>query len=192
MFILKKGSGFKDVFTLLTGLFFLQTINAQKTVVDSLQTLQDSRVLDIYNLTGNVAYSGAAMPSYGYASANICHTTGLFKQPMKADNATVLSLETGGFKKINNWKYHGYFKNKKTHENKVSWSGVYDAYDDNPFIWADSSSGDWERDEINALIGITTPTIAKKITAGLQIVYSIGSGARLSEPKPFFRYRNIA
>ena len=50
MFILKKGSGFKDVFTLLTGLFFLQTINAQKTVVDSLQTLQDSRVLDIPEL----------------------------------------------------------------------------------------------------------------------------------------------
>ncbi len=180
----------------IIGLLFINictlNLNAQKTALDSLQVLQDSRALDLYTLTNNAAYTGVLTPSVGYAQANAISTFGRFKQPMQASQITQLSMASGGYKKINNWGYNGYFTYKKIFENKVAWSGVYTAYDDNPLIWADSSSGNWEKDEVKALVGITAPTIAKKINIGLQISYNIASGARLSEPKPFFRYRNIA
>jgi hypothetical protein len=168
------------------------SVTAQKTVLDSLHTLNDSRVLNVYALTNNIVYIGSVQPSFGYAKANLSNTSGQFKQPMQANKITGISMATGGYKKLNNWGYTGYFGYQKKYENKVSWSGVYDAYDDNPLIWADSSTGNWERDEVKALIGITAPTIAKIFVTGFQVDYSIGSGARLSNPKPFFRYRNIA
>ncbi len=180
----------------LIGLLFINIctldLNAQKTTLDSLQVLQDNRSLNLYTLTNNVVYTGVLRPSVGYAQANTINTFGTFKQPMQASQITALSMASGGYKKINNWGYNGYFNYKKIFEKKVGWSGVYNAYDDNPIIWADSSTGNWEKDAVMALVGITAPTIAKKINTGLQIIYNIASGARLSEPKPFFRYRNIA
>lgn len=189
---IKKESSIKAIISLLFINICILNLNAQKTALDSLQVLQDSRALDIYTLTNNAAYTGFLRPSVGYAQANAISTFGRYKQPMQATKNAQLSMASGGFKKINNWGYNGYFSYKKIFEDKVSWSGVYNAYDDNPFIWADSSTGNWQKDEVMALIGITAPTIAKKINTGLQIVYNMASGARLSEPKPFFRYRKIA
>ncbi len=171
---------------------FNQTVIAQKTALDSVQIIEDNRSLDVYNLTQNVVYVETLRPQKGFASANILGGSGDFRQPMQAGSFNQFNLGTGGFKKINHWGYYGFFSYKKTFENGVKWNGVYDAYDDNPFIWADSSQGNWQKDEIKTVIGIIPPPISKKLSLGLQIVYSISSGARLSEPKPFFRYRNIA
>ena len=171
---------------------FNATIIAQNTALDSVQIIQDNRSLDVYGLTQNVVYVENLRPQKGYASANIFNSFGDFRQPMQANSLNQYKVETGGFKKINQWGYNGHFAYKKIHENTVKWNGVYDAYDENPFIWADSSQGDWQRDEIKAVIGIIPPKITKKLSFGLQIDYLVSSGARLSEPKPFYRYRNIA
>ena len=171
---------------------FNQTVTAQRTALDSVQIIQDNRSLDVYGLTQNVIYVEGLRPQKGYASANIFNEFGGFRQPMQASSMSQYKAETGGFKKMNHWGYNGHFAYKKTYENTVKWSGVYDAYDDNPFIWADSSQGNWQRDEIKAKIGIIPPKITKNLSMGLQINYFISSGARLSEPKPFYRYRNIA
>lgn len=170
---------------------FKNTVLAQQTALDSMQIIQDNRSLDIYNLTQNVIYLEALRPQKSFASANITDGSGKFKQPMQSSTFNEFNVATGGFKKINHWRYNGFFTYKKNFEKAVKWNGVYNAYDDNPFIWADSSQGNWQKDEIKVLIGIVPPPITKKLSMGFQIAYLISSGARLSEPKPFFRYRNI-
>lgn len=184
--------GVRITFCFLCIAVFSQTAMAQRTVLDSVQILQDRRSLDVYDLTQNVIYVEKLRPQKGYASANFLSSFGDFMQPMQANALHQYKVATGGFRKISNWGYNGHFSYKKTYENDVNWSGVYNAYDDNPFIWADSSRGDWQRDEIQAVIGIIPPKITQKLSVGLQIEYLISSGARLSEPKPFYRFRDIA
>ncbi|MFT6204788.1 MAG: hypothetical protein ACI9V1_001871 [Spirosomataceae bacterium] len=181
----------KRIVFLLCITAFNQAVIAQKSVLDSILILRDNRSLDVYSFTNNVVYVEELRPEIGFATANYKNTFGEFRQPMHATSSNQYNLATGGFKKINNWGYNGYFSYQKSFENDVSWNGVYNAYDDNPFIWADSSKGDWQKDEIKAIIGIIPPKITNKLSAGLQIEYMISSGARLSEPKPFYRFRNI-
>lgn len=166
---------------------------AQLSKQDSLHSLQDERVLTVYQRSGNPATLVQAIyPQYGFAAFNAQHTTGNYKRPMEPESATAIGAETGGYRTLKGWTYNGYFSYKKMYENEVPWSGVYDPYEGNPFLWADSSTGAWERDAVKANIALATPALAKKFVVGLAIDYTISTGARKRDPKPFFRYRDIA
>lgn len=111
---------------------------------------------------------------------------------MQLQSFSTLSGETGGYRILKGWTYNGYFSYQKTYETNVAWSGVYDAYEGNPFLWADSGSGNWERDAVKANIALAAPVLFKKFVAGAAIDYTISASARKSEPKPFSRYRDLA
>ena len=117
---------------------------------------------------------------------------GNFIRPMEANSTSQINVATGGFKISKGWAYHVFFNYQKQYDQNLAWSGIANAYEGNPFVWADSSAGNWERDHINASISVATPLIFKNLRAGLTMNYEIGSGARLSEPKPFYRQRYLA
>ncbi|MFN8807682.1 MAG: DUF6850 family outer membrane beta-barrel protein [Bacteroidota bacterium] len=164
---------------------------AQQMGIDSLQVLQDGRALNAFTATGNMVFAGDLLPNIGYGAATASRQVGGFRQPMTAAEKIDLSLATTGFKKVKQLGYYGDLSYKKSDESNLPWSGVYNSADDNPAIWADSSRGNWKRDEIEVTFGISAPELIKKLSVGMQIHYAIGSGARTSDPKPFYRYRNI-
>jgi hypothetical protein len=173
----------------------LTTLNAKAQIskLDSLQVIQDNRFLNYFELTKNAATLGLnSFVQNGYANVNIANTNGNFRQPMEAEATNQFNVVTGGFKKLNGWLYKTNFTYSKQYDKNIAWSGVADAYEGNPFIWADSSSGNWERDHIKTTFSVAAPIVLKKIQTGLTIDYQIGSGARITEPKPFYRNRNIA
>lgn len=186
LFEMKNG-----LFVLAIGLSVAQTM-AQNTV-DSLRTLQDNREVNILDATANPATLHSKIyPQYGFATVEVKGISGNFVRPMEAASSNALGIETGGIKRFNGWIFKTLFNYKKQYDTQIAWSGVNNAYEGNPFVWADSSNGNWERDQIKASINVASPLIFKKLTAGLSIDYDIGSGARLTEPKPFYRQRYIA
>jgi hypothetical protein len=165
---------------------------AQATRQDSLQRVQDERVLNRYGHTANpVALVQSSLPQHGFAGLSAGYTTGNYRRPMQAASLTAVSGETGGHRTLKGWTYHGYFRYGKRYDKDLAWSGVMDPYEGNPFIWADSSTGNWERDEVTAKIALITPQI-KKFRFALAVDYTIGTGARGNDPRPFFRYRDMA
>jgi hypothetical protein len=177
----------------IVALFFTVNVTAQISKQDSLQVIQDNRLLNYFELTTNAATIGLTpIMQHGFASVNATNTNGDFRQPMEADATNQINIATGGFKKLNGWFYKTNFTYSKQYDKNIAWSGVADAYEGNPFIWADSSSGNWERDHINTAFSVTSPIIFKKLQTGLTLDYQIGLGARITEPKPFYRRRNIA
>lgn len=165
----------------------------QSQMLDSIHIIQDSRSLNTFESTDNAATIGlSGYTQYGYASVMAKNINGNFKRPMEAERSNQLEIELGGFKKLKNWIYKTDFSYKKQYDKNVPWSGVANAYEGNPFIWADSSAGDWQRDHVKTSISLETPSIFKNILTGLKLDYQIGSGARISEPKPFYRQRYIA
>jgi|GEM_PF-1254358 len=167
-------------------------VDAQNSRQDTLHSVQDERVLNRSRYTANpVSLVQSGLPRHGFAGINAGYTTGDYRRPMQAKNITSITGETGGYRTLNDWTYQGYFSYGKRYDKVVAWSGVMDPYEGNPFIWADSSSGNWERDEVKANIALITPQI-QKFRFGLALDYTISTGARDNDPRPFFRYRDIA
>ncbi len=164
---------------------------AQRTAVDSLHVLNDNRITDSYAFTGNAATIAVHTPQYGYARATASSRTGNFKRPLEPAVSSVYGLSTGGSRKTGNWNLLAEFSYQKSYDKKLAWSAVNDPYRGNPFIWADSSRGDWDRDEVTATIGASL-RLTKRVRAGLVVHYNTGTGARTSEPKPFYRSRDIS
>lgn len=159
---------------------------------DSLHSFQDERVLNQFRHTANpVSLVQSALPQYGFAGINADYTSGDFRRPMQAASIRALKGETGGHRTLNGWTYKGYFSYQKRFDKAVAWSAVMDPYEGNPFLWADSSTGDWERDEVQANIALVTPQF-KKFRFGFAVDYTISTGARDNDPRPFFRYRDVA
>lgn len=165
---------------------------AQSSETDSLQAVQDKRIVDHYSFTDNAATIGNDyLPRFGYAKAQAGFLSGDFRRPMQPSHSSVFSLSTGGSRKTGRWNLLADFQYRKIYDDGVAWAAVNDPYAGNPFIWADSSSGRWDRDHIGATIGAATE-LSQRLKAGLVIDYAIGTGARTSEPKPFYRMRNIS
>jgi len=175
---------------LLAGCTVFQPGRAQTAAQDSIHRVQDGREIDRSQWTGNPA-AAVAWPQHGYAGVSADYTSGDFRRPMQAAQRRSLGLHTGGLRRLGGWTVAGLFRYGRRYDSDVAWSGVYDPYEGNPFLWADSNRGDWERDEVQARITLQAPSLGR-ITTGLSIAYGIGAGARRNEPKPFFRYRDIA
>lgn len=167
-------------------------LQAQDSKQDSLRALRDHRIADVFLYTGNIAViPGDNRPDGGFAAAQAGFLSGDFRRPMQPSSSSVYTLSTGGTRSMEKWRFLADFGYQKTYEKAIAWSAVQDPYEGNPFIWADSSRGDWDRDHIKAALGVVT-SVAPGLKAGLALSYHIGTGARTSEPKPFYRSRDIA
>lgn len=179
--------------TFLAGLWCTTDVHAQTCRVDTLNAFVDGRLPEMFRLTHNPATLWqSVMPDYTRVAVGWRHVSGDLRRPMDAQTSNSFATAATGFAKVSNWTFQGSAEYGKKLENEVAWSGVYDPYDGSPFLWTDSSRGDWERDHLKVSAGINTPALSDRWHAGLNIAYHIGSGARKSDPKPFYRYRNIS
>lgn len=168
-------------------------LQAQLSARDSLHSMADNRVIDVFGTTQNPAtLASLPLPAHGYAKTAAFLTHGDFRRPMEPGAATVLSIAAGGWQRVKEWGYRAAISYNKYYERNLAWSSVYNPYTANPLIWADSSTGKWQRDHIDATVSMVTPVWLQRGHAGLTVDYAVGSGARTNEPKPFYRVRNIA
>jgi hypothetical protein len=172
-------------------LFVTDHLFAQGSLADSLKALQDNRSFDNYSFTGNTATITSGLPNFGYARATAGFISGDFKRPMEPAAYAAYALSTGGSTTLNGWKFIADLQYQRRYDSRVAWAAVNDPYTGNPFIWADSNTGKWEREQVHATIG-TAIRLNKRWKAGFMIDYLIGTGARTNEPKPFYRMRDIA
>ena len=181
----------KTIIVLIANLLAINTFG-QTLKQDSLHLLRDNRILNTFVLSTNPAtLSQKIYPQYGYVNVGANSLIGNFRRPMEANSTFQINVETGGFKVLKGWAYNVFFNYHKQFDHDLAWSGIANAYEGNPFVWADSSVGNWERDHIKTSINVATPIVFKKLRAGLTLNYEVGSGARLSEPKPFYRQRYL-
>lgn len=179
--------------TLLAGLGCTPCVYAQARRADTLQAYEDGRLPEMFHLTRNPASLWQSpRPDYTGVSAGWQSTDDALRRPMTAAAGNKLGVAAAGYATVNGWTYQGGAQYSRQLDRNLAWSGVYDAYEGNPFLWTDSSRGNWERDHLQVSAIVNTPALGGGWHAGLQMGYHVGSGARKSDPKPFYRYRNIA
>lgn len=192
MCILKKTYHLCNCLVLYNIFLCCQYCAAQSGKADSLQAWTTQRTYDRYAYTNNPGMLLKDDPvAHGYAYLSGSSASGDLRRPMEPGSNRAATAATGGYKAIAGWGFKGHFGYKKTFDKALAWSNVYHAYGGNPFLWADSNTGKWLRDEVNAAITIAAPAIGRQLNTGLAIDYTIGSGARTNEPKPFYRIRDL-
>ncbi len=180
---------------LLSSILFLsgRYCMSQSEKGDSLRAWKEKRLYNRYIYTKNPGILLKENPvAHGYVHLSGCSVSGKLRRPMEPGSARSATAATGGYKAIGGWGFKGHFDYKKSFDKDLAWSNVYNAYEGNPFLWADSNTGKWLRDEVNAAVSIAPPAIVSRLHTGLSIDYTIGSGARTNEPKPFYRIRNLS
>lgn len=166
---------------------------AGQSKTDSLQALTDERILNVYSITSNSAALWLLpLPDYGKVYGIGIYVSGGFKRPLEPGNFTALTAGAEGWKKQKRLGYRGSFKYEKRFDKGLKWTDEFNAYNGNPFLWADSSSGHWNRDHIDARLDVSARPFRGILFSGLHLNYHIGTGARTNDPKPFYRYRRIS
>ncbi len=163
------------------------------------QTQTDSIRLGLanYGLTGwQTAQNAATLPhwqpfGYGFTQAAATLATGTFRRPQEPAKQIRYGLQSEGLRFGNGWAFYGDFSYQKTNDHRIGFSHGYDSFNGNPYIWADTLSGNWLRDHIRARVGLASPLLGGRWRLGLTLPYHVGQGARLLDPKPFYRFRNL-
>lgn len=177
---------------LLFFLVFPCVAGAQMTHFDSL-LIQISQYTPSFWQNGQnaAALSWWPQPQFGSTQLSYSQTGGAFRRPQEPKKKQAVSLHSEGVKQVGKWTYFGRFDYQKSQDLALAYSHVNDPFDGNPFIWADTLSGDWQRDHIGAQIAVGSPMWAGHWRTGLGINYHVGQGARTRDPKPFYRLRNL-
>jgi len=143
------------------------------------------------NVQNAAALADWPQPQYGSTQLSVNQTGGALHRPQEPTVRQNAFLNTEGLRKIGKWTYWGQFGYQKTHDRSLAYSHGYDPFDGNPFVWADTLAGDWQRDHIQAQIAAGTPIGSGRWKAGLTLNYHVGQGARSRDPKPFYRLRDL-
>lgn len=177
---------------LLFFLVFPCVAGAQMAHFDSL-LIQISQYTPSFWQNGQNAAALAWWPQPQYGSTQLTYNqaNGAFRRPQEPKMRKDFLLHTEGLRQVGKWTYFGRFDYQKSQDRVLAYSHVNDPFDGNPFIWADTLAGDWQRDHIGAQIAVGSPVWAGRWRTGLGINYHVGQGARTRDPKPFYRLRNL-
>lgn len=148
---------------------------------------------------GNAAWltgqNAAALPhwqsrGYGLTRLTGYQTAGPLRRPQEPVRHQSVGLHTEGMRPVGGWWVFGEFDYRKTADTQLAFSHGYDPFNGNPYLWADTLTGDWTRDHIRARVALTTP-VRGRWRLGLALPYHVGQGSRLLDPKPFYRFRDV-
>ena len=129
-----------------------------------------------------------------YGESNVFYkvSSGAFKNPLIADKSNHGGFATERYQRINNWKLYGKFDISFGKDKDVSNTTQLNPLRLNPYIIADSLSGDWNKQFYNVEGKISSPIVNEKYVFGLGLKYNVGTGARQLDPRPQNTSNNIA
>lgn len=165
---------------------------AQVSTSDSVYLFQNGLNGNVWQQTKNLYLIKLdSVAEYGKASLNYLQTQGSFKRPQEATKQTNYGFASEGLKQYGKWQFFGDFSYQKLNNKAVAYSHVARPYDGNPFVWADSLTGNWLGDQLTTSLQISVPIKKNKWIASLWLDYLTEQSSRSEDPKPLYRYRTI-
>ncbi len=118
------------------------------------------------------------------------YEAGSFRRPFDAESEWRSGVSTLGVKRLLSWTFHGAFDYSYNRQAAVWRAGVAEPYRNTPFIWADTSRGNWTHHQVRTGLQVASP-FKNGRAFGLAIGYIAGQGARDTRPKPLYRVNRI-
>jgi len=89
------------------------------------------------------------------------------------------------------WTLHGAFHYALRWDGDQLWSAVDDPQGGSPYVWADSTGGDWDRTRAVVHGAVGSPRLGTGWRVGAAVQGSWGQGARENDPRPLVRTRDL-
>jgi hypothetical protein len=168
----------------------ISPVMAQKEP-DSLLLFREKLMSVHWDISKNPVWiNDIKLPSYTGAGLIYEFKEGNFRRPQEAKKEQFTGFGAEGFSTFKNWKFYGGFKYVKLQRDSIRFANVARPYDGNPFITADSLSGNWKGDQLTGNLQVGFPEFGKWKT-GLGMAYETEQSARMNEPKPLNRFLNF-
>jgi hypothetical protein len=102
-----------------------------------------------------------------------------------------LGVGLEGHRSTGGWHSAGAFHYRRRGDDDVRWSSVSDPFSGSPYIWSDSTGGDWGRDDVLLMGQLGSPRLPGGLLGGVALSAIWGQGARRNDPRPLFRIRDL-
>lgn len=112
-------------------------------------------------------------------------TAGGFRRPQEAADKNQLVFQSQRYQQLNKARAYGSFRFANQWENGVTLANVLDPYRGNPYIIADSTTGNWKKQLYELKGGIAAePFCNDRLSVGMDLQYNVSTGARQMDPRP--------
>lgn len=141
-----------------------------------------------WTIDGNPAgipFSG--LESRGRVGVSSNYTSGDFARVQTPDQQFNNSFEAEGDYQFEDWHATGGVSLGLDQQRGVEWSQINQPHAGMPYMWADTSGGDWYGEYIAVNGAIASPEWADRITVGAEVSYEVKQSARRNDPRPLFR-----
>jgi len=130
------------------------------------------------------------LPDFSIAWLGVDLLDGSFRRTQDPRDRKRVQLAMAGQQRRSDGGMYGRFSYAREFANDVRWSAVADPHDQNPYIWADSTGGDWIRDEVR--VGVSQGFSRwRSLHLGWGVDGRYLQGARRNDPRPLVRLRDL-
>ncbi len=129
----------------------------------------------------------------GGARTAITRVSGDRRLVQEASERTLVSAMMYGGQENSTLHSTGIFRYRRVADREVRWSATAFPHAGTPYVWTDSTGGDWERDlvEVHGAGGTAPGVLPSDLLVGASISARFGQGARRNDPRPLFRIRDL-
>jgi len=121
---------------------------------------------------------------YGSLEAGAEGEGGALHLAQEADKKVDLYLDASGEKQVGRFRMRGSFLFKQSFENGVRYASTFHPTRPMPYIIADSTGGNWRKQDYVMDVDISMPVIADRLSLGVAMGLEAGRGAKKTDPRP--------
>lgn len=139
-----------------------------------------------FSLSRPNASSFASGEWYNYSDIHIGtnHENGNFHRPQQPKTATNYFFSAEGALKMGDYFLTAGFNFQQTYNKDVKFTSILDPYRGTPYILADSTGGNWQKQSYDMWAKGATPFFYELISFGLDLELAVGRGAKKVDPRP--------
>jgi hypothetical protein len=141
----------------------------------------EGSILMLYQLTG-----------IGTMGIHYKNENGSFRRPQEPSSINTFSFQASGVQQTSSLVFFGNFNYQVQRDEGQQWRNTAQPADDQPYIWADTSRGTWDRNHFNVQVKMVTHSKTRAVQGGIDFLYKGGAGDRQSTPKPLYRFHRLA
>lgn len=121
---------------------------------------------------------------YGLASIGAKFQTGNFHKAQDAADKTGIFFDAEGERQVGLFHLKGDFRFTQSFENGVKYASTFDPLRAMPYVIADSTGGNWQKQHYDMWADMSVPIVKGWLNGGLGVDIEVGRGAKKVDPRP--------
>ena len=139
------------------------------------------RLLNAADMEYASAYGGH---DYGLASVGAKFQSGNFHKAQDAADKTGIFFDAEGERQVGIFRLKGDFRFTQSFENGVKYASTFDPLRAMPYVIADSTGGNWQKQHYDMWADMSVPIVKGRLYGGFGVDIEVGRGAKKVDPRP--------